>query len=136
MKTRKNLLTAFVLLLVLGLMLAACDSATGDDDDKEGASGTPAMVDGVTVEQQMGHKYAVVNGNYPDACTKISVVDQDVEGSTFKINLMTDRPEDLMCAQMLSPFSVSVLLEVGGMAPGEYTVTVNDAATTTFNIGG
>jgi hypothetical protein len=37
---------------------------------------------------------------------------------------------------MLSPFTVSVLLEVGGQAPGEYTVTVNDSATTTFNIGG
>jgi hypothetical protein len=136
MKTRKGLLLAITLLLVFGLLLAACDSADGEDDDGDAAEGTQAMVDSVTVEEQMGHKYAVVNGNYPDACTRISDVDQDVDGSTFTINLMTDKPEDLMCAQMLSSFSVSILLEVGGVAPGEYTVTVNDSATTTFTVGG
>ena len=137
MKTRKTLWLLIVMMFALGLLLAACDSDTdGEDEDEEGAEGNPAMVDSVMVEEQMGHKYAVVNGNYPDACSKISDVDQDLEGNTFKISLTTAQPEDLVCAQMLSPFTVNILLEVGGQAPGEYTITVNDSATTTFNIGG
>ena len=134
---RKALWVTLIAMLVLGLLLAACDSdADGEDDDSEHAEGTAAMVDGVAVEEQMGHQYAVVNGFYPDACTKISDVDQDVDGSTISINLQTSRPEDLMCAQMLTEYSVSILLEVGGLVPGEYTVTVNGAPSTTFNFGG
>ena len=134
---RKTLWISFIAVLALGLLLSACDSdANGEDDDSEHAEGTAAMVDGVAVEEQTGHQYAVVNGFYPDACTRISDVDQDVDGSTININLLTSRPEDLMCAQMLTEYSVSILLEVGGLMPGEYTVTVDDAHSTTFNIGG
>ena len=82
------------------------------------------------------HSYAVVNGNYPDACTKISNVEQVVEGSSFNITLYTEAPADLMCAQMISPFTVNVLLEVGGKAPGEYTINVNESISTTFTLGG
>jgi len=134
---KKSLWVLLIAMLALGLILAACDSDAGDeDDDSEHAEGTAAMVDGVAVEEQTGHQYAVVNGFYPDACTRISDVDQDVDGSTININLYTSRPEDLMCAQMLTEYSVSILLEVGGLTPGEFTVTVNDAHSTSFNIGG
>ncbi len=134
---RKALWVTLIAMLALGLLLAACDSdADGEDDDSAQAEGTAAMVDGVAIEEQAGHQYAVVNGFYPDACTRISDVDQDVDGSTISINLQTSRPEDLMCAQMLTQYSVSILLEVGGLMPGEYTVTVNDAPSTTFNFGG
>jgi len=132
---KKSLWVLLIAMLALGLTLAACDS-DGEDDDSEHVEGTAAMVDGVVVEEQMGHQYAVVNGFYPDACTRISDVDQDVDGSTISINLQTDRPEDLMCAQMLTEYTVSILLEVGGLMPGEYTVTVNDTLSTTFDAGG
>ena len=137
MSSRKLLIT-LLMLLVAGLLLSACEAAAGDNDDEdhEIAEGDPAMVDGVVVDEQAGHKYAVVNGFYPDACTRISDVDQDVEGSTFNIDLRTDRPPDLMCAQMLTEYEVSILLEVGGLGPGEYTVTINGERSTTFNIGG
>ena len=94
------------------------------------------MVDSVTVEEQMGHKYAVIMGFYPDACTRISGVGQEVTGDSFSITLSTDRPADLVCAQMLTEYTVSILLEVGGQTPGDYTVTVNDERSTTFTIGG
>ena len=117
--------------------MAACDADDdGEDEDGDAVAGAPAMVDSVVVEEQLGHNYAVVTGFYPDACTRISDVDQDVEGSSFNINLMTGRLEELMCAQMLTQYTVSILLEVGGLAPGEYTVTVNDDRATTFNFGG
>jgi len=134
---RKSFWVLLIAMLALGLILAACDSdSNGEDDDSEHAEGTAAMVDGVAVEEQTGHQYAVVNGFYPDACTKISDVDQDVDGSTININVYTSRPEDLMCAQMLTEYTVSILLEAGGLTPGEFTVTVNDEHSTTFNVGG
>ena len=137
MKAGKVHWIVFILVLTLGLLLVACDSdSDGEDEDENGAEGNPAMVDSVIVEEQMAHKYAVVSGNYPDACTKISDVDQDLDGETFNIGLTTARPEDLACAQMLSSFTVSILLETGGLMPGEYSVSVNDSVTTTFNIGG
>lgn len=137
MKTRKAIWTTLLLLCASALLMAACDADDdGEDEDGDAAAGTPAMVDSVVVEEQLGHNYAVVTGFYPDACTRISDVDQDVEESSFNINLMTGRPEELMCAQMLTQYTVSILLEVGGLAPGEYTVTVNDDRSTTFNLGG
>ena len=92
------------------------------------------MVDGVVVETINQHQYAVVNGFYPDPCTRISEVNQTVDGSRFVITLSTDRPDDLVCAQMLAEYEISLLLETGGLTPGEYTVEVNDRETS-FSLG-
>ena len=92
------------------------------------------MVDGVVVETINQHQYAVVNGFYPDPCTRISEVNQTVDGSRFVISLSTDSPDDMMCAQMLEAFEVSLLLETGGLTPGEYSVEVNDRETS-FSLG-
>ncbi len=110
-------------LLLLVLFLTGCASG---ETGEEPATGNTAFVDHVTIEMQAEHYYAKVEGNYPDSCTRVSDVDQDVDGSTFKISLYVDRPEDMMCAQMMSPFNVLILLEVGGAMPGEYTVEVNE----------
>jgi hypothetical protein len=130
-------------LLSIGLSLAACggDIPARDQLNQKAAStdeqvGTLAIVDSVSVEEMSAHSYALVNGNYPDACTKISDVQQLLEGNSFNITLYTAAPADLMCAQMISPFTVSILLEVGGIGPGEYTINVNDSVSTTFTIGG
>ncbi len=125
-------------LLSFSLILAACDSASQEQESASTGEqeGKLAIVEVVSVEEAMDHKYAVVQGNYPDACTKISKVEQTVEGNTFNITLYTDKPADLACAQMISAFFVNILLEVGGQSPGEYTVNVNDSASATFTIGG
>jgi hypothetical protein len=135
--------TFLLTILALCLILAACAGevpgrikevkATASSSEP---AGKLAIVDSVTIEETMTHSYAVVNGNYPDACTKISNVEQVVEGNSFNITLYTEAPADLMCAQMISPFTVSILLEVGGKAPGDYTINVNDSASTTFTLGG
>jgi hypothetical protein len=120
----------------LSLVLAACGGTSEEEaaGGSESETATPAMVDSVAVEQRDSHSYAVVAGNYPDACSRISGVQQDVEGSTINITLMTDRPADLMCATMLSPFTVDILLATGGLMPQEYTVTVNDGASATLSL--
>lgn len=127
-----------LVLLLFSLILAACDTLSQGQEPSTASAqeGKQAMVEAVSVEESNAHKYAVVNGNYPDACTKISKVEQKLAGNTFEITLYTDKPADLMCAQMISPFTVSILLEVGGKAPGDYTVNVNNSVSTTFSLGG
>ena len=111
------------------LMLAACASQVEEPATAGETEENLAFVDSATTEELNAHHYVVVKGNYPDACTKISDVEQTVEGNTFTINLYTDKPDGLACAQMLSPFAVNILLEVGSLAPGDYTVNVNRATT-------
>lgn len=138
MKTKviKSLLI-LVAILASSLVFASCDSVspTQEPASAAGQEGTLAIVESASIEEIMAHQYVVVNGNYPDACTRISDVEQDIEGNTFNITIYTDKPADLVCAQMISPFTVNILLEAGGQTPGDYTVNVNDSASATFTIG-
>lgn len=129
---KKFYLPALMVLAAL-LLVSACTSAAQEESSPKGG-GDPAMVDSVVVETISGHQYAIINGFYPDPCTRISQVDQSVDGSRFIISLSTDRPGDLLCAQMLEAFEISILLEIGGLAAGEYTVVVSDLEAS-FSIG-
>ena len=120
------------LVLVLSLILVACASSETQVSESS-AAGTPAIVEGVSVDFRNAHYYALVTGTYPDACTRISDVEQVVSGNTITIAMSTAAPEDLMCAQMLSPFGIDLLIATGGLLPGDYTVDVN-GATTTFTL--
>ena len=131
MKTRRMILVS--LMVMLSFILVACASSETQVSEST-AAGTSAMVDGVSVDFRNAHYYAMVTGTYPDACTRISDIEQDVSGNTITIALSTDQPEDLMCAQMISPFGVDLLIATGGLLPGEYTVDVN-GVTTTFTLG-
>ncbi len=121
----KKIRMSLILMFVAALMLAACQTDAAQESSAK-SSGNPAMVDGVVVETRNEHQYAVVNGFYPDPCTRISEIKQDVEGNRFVISLSTDSPDDMLCAQMLAEYEVSLLLETGGLPPGEYSVAVND----------
>ena len=121
-----------ILFLIPLVLLIACSEDSQVDESE--SSNVAAMVDGVVVEFQGNHYYAIVNGFYPDSCTQISEVQQEVEGSTFNLTLSTAKPSDLMCAQMITEFQVSLLLETGGLLPGEYAVEVNERFTN-FTLG-
>jgi len=130
---QKKIYFVILLVLVSMILLVAC-AADAQEQSSSKSAGSPAMVDGVVVETINQHQYAVVNGFYPDPCTRISEVNQTVDGSRFVITLSTDRPDDLVCAQMLAEYEISLLLETGGLTPGEYTVEVNDRETR-FSLG-
>ena len=128
-------LRIFIAVTVLVLLAACGGTSETQDPDSESPVGeevTLAMVDSVTVEQRDNHFYAMVTGNYPDPCTSISSVEQIAEGNTISITLLTDRPADLMCAAVLAPFTIDILLTTGGLVPGEYSVIVNEGPSTTF----
>jgi hypothetical protein len=126
-------LLLIILLLVSSLILAACGGSESQENSPT-TSATPAMVAGVSVDVNNNHYYAAVNGNYPDSCTRISDVQQEIDGDTIRFILTIDRPADLMCAQMITPFTVDLLIETGGFLPAEYTVDVN-GITTAFTLG-
>jgi hypothetical protein len=126
-------LPLIILLLVSSLILAACGGSESQENSST-TSGTPAKVDGVSVDVNNNHYYAAVNGNYQDSCTRISDVKQEIDGDVIRLVLSTDRPADLMCAQMITPFAVDLLIETGGLMPGDYRIDVN-GVTTTFTLG-
>jgi hypothetical protein len=123
---KKNI--PIIALLAVMLLVAAC-AVEAVEEGTAKSSGSLAMVDQVEVQTIDIHQYAVVQGHYPDPCTRISDIDQTVEGKRFIISLSTDRPDDLVCAAMLEAFEVALLLETGGLLPGDYTVVVNDRET-------
>jgi hypothetical protein len=134
--SKLNMIIAMILFSVLVACASSPEAQENEDTGNlEEGNGTLVMVDSVTVEQRDNHYYAVIDGNYPDPCTFVSSVEQTVEGNTISITLLTDRPPDLMCAAVLTPFTIDVLLTTGGLLPGDYTVVVNDGPSATFSLG-
>lgn len=79
---------------------------------------------------------ALMRGNYPDSCTSVGTYTQRWEGGNFFVQVMAKRPEDGLCAQVLTPFEETIMLSpVRGMGgqpfpdvpsdPGEYTIDLN-----------
>ena len=123
---------AVLILILVGSMLAACG-------DKDEAVALPEGCDGVTwgsaveVEEREDEFYAIVQGDYPDSCSMVCGSEQEVEGDRININVYSDRPEDLMCSSMLTPFEEEILVDTEDLDSGEYTLTINEThATTTF----
>jgi inhibitor of cysteine peptidase len=77
--------------------------------------------------------HAAVKGDFPDACTAIGTATQRREGNTIYVELMTTRPADMACAQVITPFEHNVPLDVAGLPAGTYTVDVN-GVTGTFKL--
>ncbi len=123
----------WVVVLILSLSLVAC---MGDKEPEQSEpTGNPTYMDTVEVEERGGEYYAIVAGHYPDACSTTSDIVQEVEGNTLHLTIYSTRPEDMMCAQVLTPFTEEILLDTEGLEPGEYTVIVNeDNAMTTFTL--
>ncbi|UCD42892.1 MAG: hypothetical protein JSV69_04635, partial [Chloroflexota bacterium] len=116
---RKQILTLMSLIFVT-LILSAC-GGSDSAESKSSSANEPAMVDNVTIDFRENHYYAVVTGFYPDSCTRISEVRQEFNGSAINLSLSTAKPGELICAQMLTQYEVNILLEIGGLSPGEYT---------------
>jgi len=122
----------FLFLILAGLMLAACGISEEEAAVPEGCEGV-TWGSAVEVEERNGEYYAIVQGDFPDSCSTICGIEQEVKRDTININLYSERPEELVCSSMLTPFVEEVLLDTEGLDPGEYTVTINrDHARTTF----
>lgn len=69
--------------------------------------------------------HVVVYGEFSDSCTEIGKVTKTYEGSTFIVTIITHRPSEAFCAQVITPFEEVIPLDVVGLKKGIYTVDVN-----------
>ena len=108
-------------------------SPTSTSGAGQGATVYVDSIDLLTLESFPVQMRAIVKGNLPDTCTTITSASSERDGNAFKINFVTTRPADAVCAQMLTPFEQSVALDVAGLKLGTYTVTAGEV-TETFDL--
>ncbi len=111
---KRTIWTPIAVLLML-ILLAACTAEI-----------RPVDVETVSTESREGSYAAVVEGQFPDACSQVGATVQTVEGDIIRVGVLLAPPDpEMMCAQMLTPFTETVPLNTEGLAPGEYEVRVN-----------
>jgi hypothetical protein len=90
----------------------------------------PAWVTSVELAQRDGKYVLIVSGDLPDPCHEIGAVTPRVEANAITVDVQVNPPApDVLCAQVITPYTVEVPLDET-LAPGQYTVTVNDYAAT------
>ena len=75
----------------------------------------------------------IVNGEFPDACVENLIVKTQKAGSTYNINIIRRLRADAICAEVITPFSKTIQLDVTGLKAGAYVVSVN-GVTKTFEL--
>ncbi|NIM94784.1 MAG: hypothetical protein GTO18_13880 [Anaerolineales bacterium] len=112
-----------LILIAIGISLVSCDLITNLTNP-----GTEANVSHVETERRPRDPpeyYAIAFGQHSDACTSIGRIDQKVRSRTIVVTMYTTRPQDAVCAQVVTPFEETVLLGVDGLSAGSYSVEVN-----------
>ena len=98
----------------------------------------PALVNDVEImidEAAPSPVRVLISGQLRGGCEEIDESSAVmVDDSTFDVDLLTRRPNDVACTLALIAYTHTVSLEVqaADLAPGEYTVVVNDEHTATF----
>jgi hypothetical protein len=96
----------------------------------------PAAVEGLAMVERIDvlilesfpvQVHAVVAGSLPDPCTELGAPTQGRDGNAISVTIPTTRDPEVVCAQVITPFEVTVPL-AGEFPPGSYTVTVNGVA--------
>jgi hypothetical protein len=92
-----------------------------------------AYVNSVDAENTDQGVVLSVRGDLPDACTELGEVSQtvDTSGETITVTILieTNRSADVVCAQVLTGFETTVVLDTSELAAGTYTVNVNGVST-------
>lgn len=66
-----------------------------------------------------------ISGNLADSCTEVDEVLQTIEGNVISLTVTTSRPIDMMCAQVLGDFDITVPIDTSTLSAGTYTLIVN-----------
>lgn len=82
-------------------------------------------IDPVIIESNPVQVRVVVYGWLSDSCTSLRSFDQKTTGTVITMRVLTKRPGGVMCAQVIRRFQETYPVEIKGLAPGTYTLTVN-----------
>jgi hypothetical protein len=110
-----------------GLLALACVGTREIEDDRPYQAGLASVerID-VRVSRELPTSVHVeAEGVLPDSCTEIHRVRQERHVSGVTVTLTTRRESGAVCAAQTQRFRRSILLDVGGLAPGLYFVEVN-----------
>jgi inhibitor of cysteine peptidase len=110
------------------LLLAGCEKSSDPSLIRQEARVTEVSVQ--ILESFPVQARAVVQGELPDGCTTIDSIEQSREGNEFRVSIVTSRPADAFCTQVLVLFEETIPLEVRGLPAGEYRVVANGVAAT------
>jgi hypothetical protein len=109
-----------LLLLIVAIPLSAQQDSVITDT---------AFVNSVEAETTDEGIVLTISGELPDACTELGDISQSVDtsGDTVAVTLLieTNRAADVMCAQVLTGFETSVVLDTSDLPAGSYTLDVN-----------
>lgn len=122
MRTRP--LVALALLAVSTLAVA---------EESEAVDRFPPQVDSLALEVLESFPLqvtATLAGHLPDACSRIESVEErfEPEERTYHLELTAARDADAMCAQVVSPFELTVPIVKAGLATGEFRVEAHGQA--------
>lgn len=68
----------------------------------------------------------LAKGYLADACTELGDVKQAYDSGVFTVTLESKRPQDAVCAEMITNFEKQISLSgVSGLPKGSYTIEVN-----------
>lgn len=112
---------ALLLLLVISSLTAAQSTPV------------PMNVNAVRVIYGSGSQPPVsvrVQGTLADPCTRINQVNQSVSSTVIELQIEVAHNPDEICAQMLEPFDETYPIDIAGLQPGEYTVSVRGVTAT------
>ena len=114
------------------VVLCACAGNRAPEEDRAYQLGVAAVesID-VTVHRERPVSVDVtVSGQLPDACTLIYRTQQERSTTGILVTLTTRRESGANCAPEPRPFQRTFLLDIHGMPPGLYFVSVNGVSGT------
>lgn len=128
----------FALILVAGGMLIlqqwGSNAAAGSPDNGDGNGELivkPIPIEHIDVLLQESfpvRAVVAVRGTLGDGCTEAREPEITREGNTFTVTILSERPKDAYCTMILKFYEENIPL--GEVAPGDYTVHVNDQSAT------
>jgi hypothetical protein len=115
------------LLLLLALAASDCAGRRAREADRPFTAGLASVESLAVAVQPLGssHVKVIARGTLPDACTRIDAERRERWGSRIQVTLTTRRESGALCAQVLKPFTKTILIPVAELHPGLYTLEVN-----------
>ncbi|MDZ7716034.1 MAG: hypothetical protein U5J95_07465 [Balneolaceae bacterium] len=106
------------LLLVLSVFVTSCISSEKNTDNMPSYQNlvevvppdsnqkeSKVYIDSVEIVSHKNAKAFLIQGSFPDGCTKLKSASHNMSEGTFFISLKAWRNPDSMCTQALTPFS-------------------------------
>lgn len=116
-----------MLSLALTLAASGCAGRSAREADRPFTAGLAAVESLAVVAQPtpQSHVQVIARGTLPDACTRLHGERRERRGHRIEVTLTTRRESGAICAQVLQPFSKTIVISVADLFPGLYTLHVN-----------